>query len=106
MAGKKHRIPQEGATLEDLGQRVRGQSRDKHVSPAGTKTLAVVVDGIDHSKFRYPRSNIFNAKDLAVHARARLDVMGRICRLWVPTPQYVVFVELAPLHSQTQSLEP
>ena len=65
--------------------RARGQSCDKHTNPAGTKTLAVVVDATDHSKFPYPRSDIFNAKDLAVHARQCLDMMGIVCRLRVST---------------------
>ena len=44
--------------------RARNRSREKHLD-SGIQTLEVVVDAIDHAKFRYPRSNIFSAKDLA-----------------------------------------
>ena len=56
----------------------RSLSRLKNLLPAGYYTVCIIMDGVDHSKFRYPRSRCLSAKEFATLARPALDVHGII----------------------------
>ena len=40
--------------------------------------LCLVLDAIDHSKFKYPRNRNFSSKELSTYNRPSLDVMGML----------------------------
>ena len=44
------------------------------VQPSGYKKLCIVTDAIDHNKFRYPRSKIFQAKQFSSTVRPAMDM--------------------------------
>ena len=46
--------------------------------PGGHQVLCIIMDAIDHAKFRFPRSAIFKGKELSTYARPCLDVMGTL----------------------------
>lgn len=57
----------------------RSCSRLKQLLPNGCQTIAIIGDGIDHSKFRFPRSECFQAKDLDAFVRPCMDMTALIC---------------------------
>ena len=54
----------------------RAVSRMQSLQPSGLRNLTIILDGIDHSKFRYPRSQCLTAKEFAVYPRPAMDVHG------------------------------
>ena len=57
----------------------RAQSRLGDLLPTGTQTLAFICDAIDHTKFKFPRSECFQAKDLDSCQRPCLYMTACIC---------------------------
>ena len=57
----------------------RSLSRLGTLLPAGFYSLTVVLDGIDHSKFKYPRSRAMTSKQFSVYQRPAMDTHGVIC---------------------------
>ncbi|CAE7795488.1 unnamed protein product [Symbiodinium microadriaticum] len=56
----------------------RSESRLRNMLPGGHQVLCIIMDAIDHAKFRFPRSAIFKGKELSTYARPCLDVMGTL----------------------------
>ena len=54
----------------------RSCSRLRSILPWGGFNLTVILDGVDHSKFRYPRSAIFRSKEFSTMSRPAMDVHG------------------------------
>ena len=54
----------------------RSLSRMRNVLPAGFFNLTLILDGVDHSKFRYPRSRILCSKEFSAMPRPAMDVHG------------------------------
>ena len=46
--------------------------------PSGLPTLCVIVDGMDHSKYRVPRAQVFDSKEFGNHIRPTLDLTTAI----------------------------
>ena len=47
--------------------------------PCGTPSVTMIIDGMDHSKFKYPRSPaIFSSKEMASFIRPNLDMTASI----------------------------
>lgn len=44
------------------------------MSPHGRHTICIIQDGIDHNKFRYPRSRIFTSKEFDKYIRPSMDL--------------------------------
>ena len=49
------------------------------MQPSGVSTITLVVDGMDKSKYRYPRSAVCSSKEFAGLVRPALDVSAIIC---------------------------
>ena len=49
------------------------------MQPSGVSTITLVVDGMDKSKYRYPRSAVCNSKEFSGLVRPALDVSAIIC---------------------------
>ena len=56
----------------------RSQSR-LGIQPSGISTLTLICDGMDKSKYRYPRSAVCNSKEFSGLVRPALDVTAVIC---------------------------
>ncbi|CAE7465830.1 unnamed protein product [Symbiodinium natans] len=56
--------------------RARSCSRLKTPLPSNHVVVAMILDAIDHSKFKYPRSRVFASKELSTYIRPTMDVMG------------------------------
>lgn len=66
--------------------RNRSQSRLKQLLPEGVKTLAVIIDGMDHGKYKFPRTFAMCSKELAGLNRPSLDLVCCIAHgygLWM-----------------------
>ena len=64
----------------------RAQSRLRQLLPNGHITLSCIIDGIDHSKFRFPRSMVSLSKDMSSFIRPCMDMIACICHgygLWL-----------------------
>ena len=59
--------------------RARSNSRLRTLTPSGSMVICIILDAIDHTKFRFPRSAIFSAKDLSTHVRPCMETMGVLC---------------------------
>ena len=46
--------------------------------PSGLKTFTLIVDGLDHQKFRYPKDLAFSAKEFSSFLRPSLDCYAAI----------------------------
>ncbi|CAL1139077.1 unnamed protein product [Cladocopium goreaui] len=46
--------------------------------PSGLKTITLIVDGLDHQKFRYPKDLAFSAKEFSSFLRPSLDCYAAI----------------------------
>ena len=57
----------------------RAQSRLRQLLPCGTLTLSCIIDGIDHSKLKFPRSMIILSKEMSGFLRPSMDMVGCIC---------------------------
>ncbi len=49
------------------------------MQPSGDNTLCIITDGIDHNKFRYPRSKVFCSKEFSGYVRPTMDMTACIC---------------------------
>ena len=56
----------------------RAVSRTGALQSSGHHTLTIILDGIDHSKFRYPRSKCMASSEFAALPRPAMDVRGVI----------------------------
>ena len=54
----------------------RSCSRLRSILPWGGYNLTVILDGVDHSKFRYPRSAVLRSKEFSTMNRPAMDVHG------------------------------
>ena len=54
----------------------RSSSRLRSILPWGGYNLTMILDGVDHSKFRYPRSAVLSAKEFSTMNRPAMDVHG------------------------------
>ncbi|CAE7419605.1 unnamed protein product [Symbiodinium sp. CCMP2592] len=57
----------------------RAQSRIRALSVRQLRTICIIVDSIDHSKLRWPRSLVLQSKDFASFNRPHLTCTGVIC---------------------------
>ena len=47
--------------------------------PSGSRSIVAIVDGMDHAKYRWPRSSNMISKDFASFVRPHLDCTGLLC---------------------------
>ena len=58
----------------------RSQSRLCQPIPSGERVICLVVDGLDHSKMKFPRAdNIMSSKDMSQFNRPNLDLQACLC---------------------------
>ena len=60
----------------------RTQSRLRAPLPSGFLRVTLIIDGMDKSKFRYPRSRIIGSKEFDALLRPSLDLTATIVHGW------------------------
>lgn len=56
---------------------LRSQSRLKELLPNGTRVISMIVDGLDHSKVKFPRSQLIQcSKDMQGFQRPNMDLVA------------------------------
>lgn len=56
----------------------RSQSRLRDAVPSGNRILSLIVDGLDHSKLVFPRTEYISSKEMAAFHRPHLDLQSCI----------------------------
>ena len=71
----------------------RTQSRLKQIVSSGNLVVSCIIDGIDHSKFRFPRSLVTMSKEMAAFVRPTMDMVACLAHghgVWmIPTLPHV-----------------
>ena len=65
--------------------------------PCGGQTVSIICDAMDHSKYRYPRSEVFSSKEFGGFVRPSLDATAIIIH------GYLIFVGLSEAFTKKDS---